>query len=63
MSCDETEPSMQKPESGSANESKRPVRQLTAAEIFAGSKEVIIEHAGQRYRLRITRSGKLILTK
>jgi hemin uptake protein HemP len=32
-------------------------------ELFCGHREVCIEHAGQQYRLRITRQNKLILTK
>jgi hemin uptake protein HemP len=28
-----------------------------------GEREAILEHDGQEYRLRITASGKLILTK
>jgi len=32
-------------------------------ELFRGHREVRIEHAGQTYRLRITRQNKLILTK
>ena len=32
-------------------------------QLFGGSREVHIEHAGQQYRLRITRQNKLILTK
>jgi len=31
--------------------------------LFQGQREICIEHAGQAYRLRITRQGKLILTK
>lgn len=31
--------------------------------LFSASNEVIIEHAGEEYRLRLTRQGKLILTK
>ena len=31
--------------------------------IFAGAKEVEIEHEGALYRLRLTSLGKLILTK
>jgi hemin uptake protein HemP len=30
--------------------------------LLAGSKEIIIEHAGREYRLRVTAQGKLILT-
>lgn len=32
-------------------------------ELFEGSREVGIEHAGSLYRLKITRQGKLILNK
>ncbi|HEY1600256.1 MAG TPA: hemin uptake protein HemP [Pirellulales bacterium] len=32
-------------------------------ELLNGRQEVLIEHSGQYYRLRITRSGKLILQK
>lgn len=39
------------------------VRRLAATDIFADAEEVIIDYAGQSYRLRITRNGKLILTK
>ncbi len=36
---------------------------LRAAALLAGAREVIIEHAGEEYRLRLTKNGKLILTK
>jgi hemin uptake protein HemP len=36
---------------------------LDAQELFQGRREVCIEHAGKRYRLRITRRNKLILQK
>ena len=46
----------------SAAEPQRPIRlQVTA--LMNGGREAILEHAGQDYRLRITASGKLILTK
>jgi hemin uptake protein HemP len=32
-------------------------------ELFSGSRELVIEHTGDEYRLRITNQGKLILTK
>ena len=38
-------------------------RVLNAEELFAGRREVWIELDGVRYRLRITRRGKLILQK
>jgi len=31
--------------------------------LFAGSRELVIQHGGEEYRLRITSKGKLILTK
>ncbi|MEE7627725.1 hemin uptake protein HemP [Methylobacter sp. Wu8] len=40
------------------------VRQrLNSAELFSSGREVVIEHAGEEYRLRLTRQDKLILTK
>jgi hemin uptake protein HemP len=39
-----------------------PVR-LDSANLFNGQDEVRLIHRGQEYRLRITRQGKLILTK
>lgn len=37
-------------------------RKVTSAELFAGAREIEIEHNGRRYQLRITQTGKLILT-
>jgi hemin uptake protein HemP len=36
---------------------------LDASALFGGGEEVRLLHRGQEYRLRITRQGKLILTK
>ncbi len=38
-------------------------RVILAEELFRGDRQVWIEHAGVRYRLRITRRNKLILQK
>jgi hemin uptake protein HemP len=38
-------------------------RRLYSEDIFAGEKQVLIEHGDAEYLLRITRQGKLILTK
>ena len=38
-------------------------RRLKVSEMLGGEREAILEHGGQDYRLRITASGKLILTK
>ena len=32
-------------------------------ELFQGTKEIVIEHSKEQYRLLITKSGKLILNK
>lgn len=39
------------------------LRRIRVNELLAGQREAILEHSGQDYRLRITASGKLILTK
>ncbi len=36
---------------------------ITSEELFEGAQEVVIIHADEEYRLRITGSNKLILTK
>lgn len=41
----------------------RPMPVLYSSHLFAVSKEIIIEHQGQSYRLRLTRNNRLILTK
>ena len=38
-------------------------RVVSAKELLGGAHRVWIEHAAERYLLRVTRSGKLILTK
>jgi hemin uptake protein HemP len=43
--------------------SAAPLRPLSERELFQGRHEVEIEFRGERYRLRITRNEKLILTK
>ena len=49
------------------DEPERPTEEapavIRAEELFAGKREVWIELDGVRYRLRITRRGKLILQK
>jgi len=36
---------------------------IAAHQLFQGRQEILIDHHGETYRLRITRNGKLILTK
>ena len=41
-----------------------PQRQrITTADLMQGAREIIVLHQGEEYLLRITKSGKLILTK
>ncbi|MGH8175214.1 MAG: hemin uptake protein HemP [Steroidobacter sp.] len=39
------------------------IRLLRSGDLFARSREILIEHSGAYYRLRLTQSNKLILTK
>ncbi len=36
---------------------------VNSRDLLKGARTVLIEHAGQRYILRVTRENKLILTK
>lgn len=36
---------------------------ITTAELFRGQTEVLIYHGADTYRLRVTKSGKLVLNK
>ena len=38
-------------------------RTVEADALLAGAREIVIVHRGERYRLRVTQNGKLILTK
>jgi len=38
-------------------------QRVHSAELFGTAREIVIEHAGDEYHLRLTRQGKLILTK
>jgi hemin uptake protein HemP len=40
-----------------------PTPRIDSRRLMAGENELVIEHAGQEYRLRLTRNDKLILTK
>jgi hemin uptake protein HemP len=39
------------------------VRYVRSADLFAGAREVVIEHEHHRYRLKMTSRGGLILNK
>ena len=36
---------------------------INSAELLAGTREVLIQHGAETYRLKLTSSNKLILTK
>jgi hemin uptake protein HemP len=36
---------------------------VTSSELLRGRQQIEIEHGGELYRLRVTKAGKLILTK
>ncbi len=40
-----------------------PRRVVRSEDIMKGRSEIAIAHGGEEYRLRVTRNGKLILTK
>lgn len=48
---------------GSAFGPPAAVEVIEAAHLLRGASEVVIRHAGQNYRLRITRANKLLLVK
>jgi hemin uptake protein HemP len=39
------------------------IRRVPVETLLGGAREVILEHRGEPYRLRVTANGKLILTK
>ncbi|TXI22042.1 MAG: hemin uptake protein HemP [Nitrosomonas sp.] len=38
-------------------------KSINSDALFTGNNEIVIQHREQQYRLRLTRTGKLILTK
>lgn len=36
---------------------------ISSSQLLRGASDLVIEHAGQEYRLHLTRNNKLILTK
>lgn len=47
---------------GSPDGTVRRCRRIRSGELVSPEDDLIIEHAGKDYRLRVTRKGKLILT-
>uniref|UniRef100_A0A7C2K015 Hemin uptake protein HemP n=1 Tax=Schlesneria paludicola TaxID=360056 RepID=A0A7C2K015_9PLAN len=50
-------------ESSSAAPEHPAPRSFDSAELLQGHREVLIQHEGETYRLRLTKTGKLILNK
>jgi hemin uptake protein HemP len=42
---------------------QKPVRRMSVRSLLQNDQLLILEHQGQDYTLRVTRNGKLILTK
>jgi hemin uptake protein HemP len=40
-----------------------PRKRIATADLMQGAREILVLHHGEEYRLRITKTGKLILTK
>ena len=52
------------PNGGASAAPLAPIRRAVASDdLFQGLRELVILHRSEEYRLRITRAGKLILTK
>ncbi|MCX7627337.1 MAG: hemin uptake protein HemP [Methylophilaceae bacterium] len=53
------------PRAGSKPESRMPAmsNRIRSHDILGGHREIVILHGDDEYRLRLTRQGKLILTK
>ena len=47
----------------SAESPMRSVPKIASDQLMKGNREIIIQHGPEEYRLRITATGKLILTK
>ncbi|MCI0740031.1 MAG: hemin uptake protein HemP [Gemmataceae bacterium] len=57
----DSEPTKDQTKPGAADADRAKV--VSTEQLFAGEREIVIEHEGVRYRLRITRRNKLILQK
>jgi hemin uptake protein HemP len=51
------------PSPDSKGDRPAPAREIDVASLIGAGREVVLLHRGERYRLRVTANGKLILTK
>lgn len=67
MTCDQQPQALDRPDPRPASDplpaNTLPSRAVSSEDLFQGGREVLIVHAGETYRLRLTRNGKLILNK
>ncbi|GAP65110.1 Hemin uptake protein HemP [Mizugakiibacter sediminis] len=49
--------------SPSVRPARAATRRIESAQLLQGARELVIEHLGGEYHLRLTRNDKLILTK
>jgi hemin uptake protein HemP len=57
------EPSAEARDSRTTRSVASTTQRIESHRLLAGGRELVIDHAGQEYRLRLTRNDKLILTK
>jgi hemin uptake protein HemP len=55
--------SEQSESTGASMTSRNKKPRIESAQLFQGEREIVIVHRTKEYSLRITRNGKLILTK
>jgi hemin uptake protein HemP len=51
------------PLAGATSPRSPTLQRVDSRRLLAGGRELLIDHGGQEYRLRLTRNDKLILTK
>jgi len=58
---DENKPTSREP-SVAVEDDAALVKRIASRDLFGSAREIVIEHSGRLYRMRITQNGKLILT-
>lgn len=58
-----TKDELSDPTRAGSKDEEREIPRVLVQTLLRGRREIILEHNGQDYRLRVTASGKLILTK
>jgi hemin uptake protein HemP len=62
MDAPTTRPNRPAPPSEPAAPASGGLRRVRSEELLKGGVEILIDHHGREYRLRVTQNGKLILT-